>query len=363
VPAASVQARPVPPTLRPLATAEAFAAAFGAAPVPTAYALAAGFTREQLRAALGRGLLVSPRRGVVSLPPGCLPPHGGGAPRTGTPQGGGLVGPDWRAHHVSLVRAALVAVGAGAFATHDSAAAVLAGATPDPRPPEVVTLARPGIQDFAGPGLVVRGSDIPAHFVTRVDGVPVTDLRRTAVDLARGRSLPSALIPLDHAARRLVAAATRTTGPALRREVLEPEVRARALRELAYAVASCRGWPGVASARRALALTDPASESPLESRSRGWFLMAGMELEIGARIEVDGATYWADFCDRERRVIGEADGWSKYGADGADVRAALKAERARQDRLVAAGWNVVRWTSDDRSAQVVSRMRAALSRG
>ena len=42
--------------------------------------------------------------------------------------------------------------------------------------------------------------------------------------------------------------------------------------------------------------------------------------------------------------------------------AALKAERTRQDRLVAAGWTVVRWNSDDSRAQVVTRMSAALRR-
>ena len=349
----------MPATQRPYVTAAAFEAAFGTVPVPTARALAAGFSREQLRAACARGLLVSPRRGVVSVPVGpALRSTVAGAVDI-RPRGGDAA---WRTEHVALVRAALTAVGDGAFASHQSGAAVQALPTPSARRPSEVTLVRPGIQDFRGPGLLVRGSEIPVHFVTTIDGIPVTDVRRTAVDLARGRRLPAALVPLDAAARRLVATATGTSGQALREAVHDPAARAVAMREIDYAVASCRGWPGVTAARRAAALADPASESPLESRSRGWFRETGIDIEIGVRIVVDGVTYWADFCDRGRRVIGEADGWGKYGADVDQVRAALKAERTRQDRLVEAGWTVVRWTSDDTRAQVVARMSAALRR-
>jgi len=138
-------------------------------------------------------------------------------------------------------------------------------------------------------------------------------------------------------------------------------LRDRARRELAYAVASCSGWPGVVAARRALQYVDPAAESALESRSRGWFLVAGLPaLEIGVAIAVGDRTYWADFCRRDARVIGEADGWSKYGTTDSAVRAHLTAERERQRDLERDGWQVVRWTSTDHRRTVVDRMRAAL---
>ena len=124
---------------------------------------------------------------------------------------------------------------------------------------------------------------------------------------------------------------------------------------------TCRGWPGVVAVRDALRHVDPASESPFESRSRGWFLEAGIRsLEIGAPIRVGATTYWADFCDRERGVIGEADGWEKYGATAEEVQRTLRAERVRQDRLVADGWTVIRWSGADSRWDVVTRMRAAL---
>jgi len=126
-------------------------------------------------------------------------------------------------------------------------------------------------------------------------------------------------------------------------------------------VSACRGWRGIASARRAIARLDPASESPLESRSRGWFLEAGIVgLEVGVPIAVGGHTYWADFCAPTHRLIGQADGWSKYGEDLGQVRRSLAAEKERQAALESDGWRVVRWTGDDARQSVVARMRTAL---
>jgi hypothetical protein len=147
----------------------------------------------------------------------------------------------------------------------------------------------------------------------------------------------------------------------LRSAVHDRALRDRARRELAFAVASCSGWPGVVAARRALQYVEPAAESALESRSRGWFLVAGLPaLDIGVAIAVSDRTYWADFCRRDARLIGEADGWSKYGTTDSGVRARLAAERQRQRDLECEGWQVVRWTSTDPRRTVVERMRAAL---
>jgi very-short-patch-repair endonuclease len=132
------------------------------------------------------------------------------------------------------------------------------------------------------------------------------------------------------------------------------------MRELEYALGFLTGWQGVVAARRAVAHVDPASESPLESRSRGWFIDAGIRgFDVGMPIPVGSHLYWADFCDRERRIIGEADGWTKYGDDTASIREALAREKRRQAELEADGWRVVRWTSDDSADSVVHRWRQA----
>jgi hypothetical protein len=112
--------------------------------------------------------------------------------------------------------------------------------------------------------------------------------------------------------------------------------------------------------REALTVTDGRSESPLESTSRGVMLRAGLprpELQVWLT-DLSGQAHRVDFLWRDRRVIGEADGWGKY-ADLADLRA----EKRREDALRDMGFTVVRWTSDEigRSPNlVVARLRRAL---
>ncbi len=326
---------------RPLATLERFLAVFGDQPVANAVAIDAGFTRGALNAAVRRGLLERPRRGVVRAVDGTeYVPF---------------------AEHLAGLRAAVTTVGEGALASHDSAAVLHPVARPSARPPTVTQLVHPGASNFTGPGLILRTSPVPARHRAVVAGIPCTGVARTAVDLARRRRLPSALIPLDSAARLLVARATGTDGAALREAVLTPEHRDRARSELRDALDTCFGWAGTVGVRDALELVDPASESPLESRSRGWFLEAGLlRLSIGRPIRCRGRTYWADFCSEEHGVIGEADGWAKYGDTAAEMRAAMEHERARQRDLEADGWTFVRWASTDPRRVVVHRMATAL---
>lgn len=343
----------MPRTHAPIQTADRFRALYADRAVPSHEAHAAGFTRDQLRAAVRRGLLSSPQRGVLMAAPD----------QATAARNGARAYEAWRAAHVARVRARLALLGPTAVATHESAAAVWGLPIISVPGPEVVTVIKPGEADFAAPGLAVRNGELPAHVVKRRDGLLVTDIRRTAVDLARGRPVPQALIPLDAAARRLIARASGTNGAALRESVHETQWREIARRELDDAVITCRGWPGVIAVRDALRRVEPASESPFESRSRGWFLENGIRsLEIGAQLRVGGTTYWVDFCDRARRVVGEADGWEKYGDTEAEVREALRAERARQDRLAADGWAIVRWSGADSRHDVVRRMQSALAR-
>jgi hypothetical protein len=316
-----------------------------------------GLTRAALRAAMARGLLVSPRRGVLSI--------GLTGPLIGLgPSGLGSEGrPAWETAYLARIRAAMLSVSPRALASHESAAVLHPVALPTAGEPGVVSLVVPGGVNFDGPGLRVRGSGVPSHDRVVVNGLRATSLARTAVDLARGRSLPAALIPLDSAARALVASSTGASGTALRRAVRRSQDRQRALAELDLALEPCFGWPGTRAVRAALLHADPAAESPAESRSRGWFLQAGLgPLDPGAPITCGARTYWADFCDPARRIIGEVDGWGKYGDSSAELRRALQGERSRQRDLESAGWRFVRWASTDRRHAVIARMSTALGR-
>lgn len=340
----------MPPTRRPLLTAARFAEAFGDAVVRLDDVLAVGITPEQLRAAVARGLVVRVVRGRYALhsAAGALDPW---AEREAAVQ-----------QHLALLRAVLATQPKDTWASHASAAFALGQATPGWVAPARVSLIRPGAANDVGPGYVLRGSGLHADDVTEVEGIPVTSIERTAVDLARGRSAENALVALDAAARARIARLTGADGNALRYAVLEPGLRAEAAQLLEGAYARCFGWPGTVVVRDLLPLVEPASESPLESRSRCWFWSAGLRhLRIGSPVAVSSTSYFADFLDDRRKVIGEADGWGKYGTDLQAQRDAWDRERSRQGELESHGYRVVRWTSSDARTQVIQRMHHALT--
>ena len=342
-----------------------------------ATALDAGFTRGQLRAALDRRLLESPRHGLLRLAPDAVDDSGIDAPLTATSGGAKLSTESLsgrtarsdailssaerlRTEHLDAVRAAQLVIGSDAMASHGSAAIVHRLPATSAGRPQPVELVLPGAPNWAGPGVVVRGSAIPRVSRVVVDGVPTTDVARTAIDLARGRHLATTLVALDAASRLLIAQRAHPT-TVLRQAVHDPRRRDDARHKLAESLSSCWGWPGTKVVRAALPLVEPAAESPLESRSRAWFIEAKLPpLGVGVPIRCAGRQYWADFADVERRVIGEADGFTKYGAEVSEVRDRLLRERQRQSDLEADGWRVVRWLSSDAREVVVRRMATAL---
>lgn len=134
--------------------------------------------------------------------------------------------------------------------------------------------------------------------------------------------------------------------------------------QLDDAYRSLWGLPGMVVVREALAHVSLGSESPLESQSRGCMLLAGLP---APRIcwPVRGASgrwYFADFAWPEARVLGEADGFAKYGATDAGAATALRAERARQHDLEDADWTVVRWDSSELPDPAMGRLRSELGR-
>lgn len=310
--------RPVPDPRRLARTTARFAHAFGDAVVSLDDVLASGITREQLRAAVARGLLVRVARGRYAAPPVTVPADPW-AERASA-----------RVRHLALLRSVLADQPENTYASHASAAFVLGQATPAWTVPSRVQLVRPGAADDIGPGFVLRGTDLQPSDVIEVDGLRVTSCERTAVDLARGQSAENALVALDSGARARIARLSGARGNDLRFAVLDASLRAEAAHLLASAYRRCYGWPGTVVVRDLLPLVDPASESPLESRSRCWLHGSGLrQLRIGHPIVVGSLCYFADFLDEERRVIGEADGWGKYGTDLRDQREAWDHERGR----------------------------------
>lgn len=116
---------------------------------------------------------------------------------------------------------------------------------------------------------------------------------------------------------------------------------------------------GVVAAGRLVDLARPGAESPLESISRLRLMNRGIpEPELQHEFsDARGFVARVDFWWSALKVVGEADGMGKY-SEIADVRA----EKLRQDRLIALGVSVVRWTWQEiweRPGEVARRILAS----
>lgn len=242
-----------------------------------------------------------------------------------------------------------------AVLSHESSAA--AHGLPDPHAGHwdslPITLTTPTGSTRQRRGVRTRCRPLDASQVMATAWGQATTPQRTAVDLAMALAMPEALVVVDAVARRMAANDGREH---LLRSSVRREVRVRLL----DASRKLIGQRGSARAAVTLGHADPAAESPAESRSRGWIILAQLPLpRVGLPvIGDDGRRYFADFAWEDRMVIGEVDGVSKY--DTGDV---LLREKSREDSLRRAGWKVVRWTGVEitRNPHVVlERLRRVL---
>ncbi|MFC7446451.1 type IV toxin-antitoxin system AbiEi family antitoxin domain-containing protein [Rhodococcus daqingensis] len=180
----------------------------------------------------------------------------------------------------------------------------------------------------------VHVAEFADHETTKVDGLRVTTLARTVLDLARSLPFEEAVVAGDHALHTTALTAA----------------------DLAEAVADLPERSGRRKAHRVVDLLDGRSESVGESRSR--VLMIREQLPVPNcqpnLYTADGAHLGrVDFLFEELGVVGEFDGLVKYGRlvpEGQTPADVLWAEKQREDALRAAGWQVVPHTlSRDRT--------------
>ena len=261
----------------------------------------------------------------------------------GTDRWAGLE-PDER--HVLEVRAALAAVRTSAVASHRSAAALWG------LPVVGMRERRVHLTFVGGSGADSRGA-FARHAAAgplperEVDGIRVTSVARTVVDLARMGGFLTGVAAGDAALHRRLAT----------------------LDELRAEVEAAGSGRGVRQARDVVAFVDQGGESPGESLSRVRMRDLGLPMPVLQHEVRDhqGFVGRVDFWWEELGVIGEFDGRSKYGVDGV-VRSAtdqLWDEKIREDRLRAAGARVVRWTWADAwlGAPMAARLAQAGVRG
>lgn len=214
----------------------------------------------------------------------------------------------------ALASAALLAAPRGSVCSH-ALAAHLWGMRGVGDPARLHVIAPPDQSRVRRERLVVHRNVLVATERAMLGGIPLTTPERTLCDLATTGSAAIAVSAADSAL------ADRTVTPGA----------------LAAYVGS---WPG--PVRRTLALADGLSESPLESRVRVVLVLGGLpepELQIEFRDEGGRVYARVDLGYRKQRVGIEADGTEVH----ASVSAAY-ADRRRQNRLLADGWVILRFT-------------------
>jgi hypothetical protein len=181
-------------------------------------------------------------------------------------------------------------------------------------------------------GVIRQVAELPAEHLRQTAEFSMTSPERTVADCLR--HFPASIsVPLADAALR------------------EGVNAAGVLKILAWQAA----WPYAGRGRASARLVDGRRESWLESRSAVTFHQLGLQMPDPQVVILDERGHQVarvDYLWTERGVIGEADGWAKYGAPAeseqeADPMRALREEKTREDRLRDLGYEVVRWSTRD----------------
>jgi hypothetical protein len=189
---------------------------------------------------------------------------------------------------------------------------------------------------------------LPDDHVTALQGLAVTDLTRTAVDVARTVPFEQAVVIVD------AALATKKTTPA----------------RLTACLAGMGAVPGSRRASRVVAFADARAESVGESRSRVLIARLGLpapDLQVTLRREDGSNIARCDFGWREHRTVAEFDGRLKYGRllrPGQHPGDAVFDEKVREDAIREEGWKVARWIwrEIDTPRVIGNRLRRAFDR-
>jgi hypothetical protein len=182
--------------------------------------------------------------------------------------------------------------------------------------------------------------------IRRVDGHLVTDVARTAIDVARSASFSTAVGTLDWA---------------LWRRNPHRVSREQLAAELAKLPSTMRRR----FVERAIMFASPLSDSYAEGFARALMFELGYELpEQQVEFLHATGTYAVDFCWRSRRVIAEIDGFAKYldpSMNGGDPARVVLAEKLREDELRRQGYSVIRlyWSDLINPAALVAKLDAA----
>jgi Protein of unknown function (DUF559) len=186
-------------------------------------------------------------------------------------------------------------------------------------------------------GVRIQRATLRSGDVVRLRGLPVTSALRTAIDLGRREPLVEAVIALDMALhQRLVS-----------------------LSELDSFLAANRGVNGIAKLRRAIELSEPKAQSPMETRLRLLLVRAGLPCPVAQFPLYDG---FGNFLGRPDLYYPAHRLGLEY--DGGTHRDSLVEDNRRQNRLLNAGFRLLRFTAGDifqNPDLIVPQVRLAIS--
>jgi len=169
-------------------------------------------------------------------------------------------------------------------------------------------------------GIQIRRSYLTSDEIVVRQGLPVTSALRTVIDLACRLHLIEAVMIIDAALH----------------------MRLICVDQLQAWAAAHPRYRGVAMLRRAIEYADPASESPMETRLRLVLVLGGLpkpRVQISLHDDRGIFVGRADLYYPEERLAIEY--------DGATHRDRLAEDNRRQNRLIQAGYRLLRFTASD----------------
>jgi Transcriptional regulator, AbiEi antitoxin len=293
-------------------------------------AIADGYSDAELARRVRRGELTRLQRGTYLADPSSLPDEA-------------------TARHRLSIAATLAELRVPAVVSHISAAALHGLPLWGVRLTRIHILRTPPASGAGNARLHLHVARTDGEDLTTVDGLAVTTVSRTVVDVARTESFEAAVVVADAALH------LRLTSPSSLRHCLD---RMGAV-------------PGVRAAARVLNFADGLSESVGESRSRVVLHRLGLPRpDLQARVLRADRSEIArcDFGWEQQRTVGEFDGRIKYGRllrPGQAPGDVVFEEKRREDEIREHAWEVARWTWRDLRTPLVieRRLRRAFGRG
>jgi very-short-patch-repair endonuclease len=232
--------------------------------------------------------------------------------------------------------AAVLFCGPSAVLSHRSAAALWGIRDPSSRAIEVTSRSK----SRSRAGIQRHFAVLPGDEVTERDGIPVTTVPRTILDLA-------------------VVERPEAVESALRRVEFLRLYDRLSLRDLLHRYPRRRGARAVRLALARLGQSSGLVESRLEERFLSFLDSHRLPRpQFNAWLEMGGRRYRVDCLWHESRQIVELDGWEGHG-----TRAALRTDRERDRRLSVAGYGVTRlvWSQlTEEPEQIALDLRALI---